>query len=91
MDFNCECNVQYIPYKEIIKQKARDHYHKNKEKMKERNKIKYDSLSPEQKRKRQAYHKEWFNKKTNEKQEELREKARQYHKNSYRNLMVAVK
>ena len=31
-----------------------------------------------------------FKKQPIEKQEELKEKARQYHKNRYRNLMVAV-
>ena len=50
---NNECDVQYIPYKEIAKQKALEYYYKNKEKIKS----KYDSLSPEEKKKRQEYNK----------------------------------
>ena len=91
MSTNNERDVQYIPYKEIVKQKALEYYHKNKERIKERERNKYNSLSPEQKKKRQEYRKEWFNKLPIEKQQELKEKARQYHKNRYQNLMVAVK
>ena len=91
MASNCECNIQYIPYKEIVKQKALEYYHKNKEKIKEREINKYNSLSPEEKKKRQEYRKEWFNKLPIEKQQELKEKAKQYHKNRYHNLMVPLK
>ena len=31
MTANCQCNMQYIPYKERAKQKAREYYNKNKE------------------------------------------------------------
>ena len=88
---NNECDIQYIPYKEIVKQKALEYYHKNKEKIKEREKTQYNSLTPEEKKKRQEYRKEWFNKLPIEKQQELKEKAKQYHKNRYHNLMVALK
>ena len=47
MENNSQCNIQYIPYKKIVKQKALEQYHNNKEKMKEKNKNKYDLLSPE--------------------------------------------
>ena len=50
MTSNCECNIQYIPYKEIVKQKALEYYHKNKEKIKEKNKNKCNSLSLEEKK-----------------------------------------
>ena len=76
MASNCECNIQYIPYKEIVKQKALEYYHKNKEKIKERERNKYNSLSPEEKKKRQEYRKEWFNKLPIEKQQELKERKR---------------
>ena len=36
MTSNYQWNVQYIPCKEIVKQKALEYYHKNKEKLKER-------------------------------------------------------
>ena len=90
MTLNCESNVQYIPYKEIIKQRSAEYYYKNKEIIKERNKNKYDSLTPEEKKRRQEYRKEWLKKLPIEKQQQLKEKARQYHKNRYNNLIVAV-
>ena len=62
MTSNCECNIQYISYKEIVKQKALEYYNKNKESIKERQKNKYNSLSPEEKKKQQEYNKEWFKK-----------------------------
>ena len=52
--------MQYIPYKEIVKQKVRGYYYKNKERIQEQAKNKYKSLSPEEKKKRQEYNKEWF-------------------------------
>ena len=90
MSCNCECGVQYIPYKEIVKQRALEYYYKNKEKIKEKAKIKYDSLTIEQKKKKQEYNKEWFNKLPIERQNELREISRQYRKNRYHNLMIAM-
>ena len=90
MTSNCQCNVQYIPYKEIVKQKALGYYYKNKERINERAKNEYNSLSPEEKKKRQEYNKEWFKKQPIEKQQELKEKAKQYHKNRYHNLMISI-
>ena len=90
MTDNFQCNVQYIPYKAIVKQKAIEYYYKNKERRNEKNKIQYDLLSPEEKKKRQEYNKEWFKKQSIERQQELKEKAKQYHKNRYHNLMIAV-
>ena len=37
-----------MPYKEIVKQKAREYYHKNKERIEEKAKNKYNSLSLEE-------------------------------------------
>ena len=48
---DCQSNMQYIPYKEIVKQKAREYYYKNKERIQEQAKNKYKSLSPEEKKK----------------------------------------
>ena len=90
MTSNSQCNIQYIPYKEIVKQKAKEYYNKNKEKLKEKRKYKYGSLTHDEKKKLQGYHKEWFKKQSIERQEELKQKARQYHKNRYHNLMVHV-
>ena len=88
---NFKNNTQYIPYKEIIKQRSKEYYNKNKEIIKEKNKIKYDSLSPEDKKKRQEYRKEWYNNLPAEKQEQLKIKAREYQRSRYNNVMVSVK
>ena len=90
---NLESDIKYIPYKEIVKKKALDYYYANKQIISEKNKNRYQSLSPEQeqKKKRQENAKQWFNKQSPEKQADLRENARQYHKNRHHNLMVAVK
>ena len=65
MSSNCGDSIQYIPYKEIvkqrsreyynknkeiIKQKAKEYYYENKEKVKGRQKNKYNSLPLEKKR-----------------------------------------
>ena len=40
--------------------------------------------------KKQEYDKEWFNKLPIETENEFRERSRQYHKDSYDNLMIAT-
>ena len=42
--------MQYIPYKELIKQKRLEYYNKNKEEIKQKARDKYNLLSPEEKR-----------------------------------------
>ena len=86
-----ETDVKYVPYKEVVKKRALNYYYANKEIISEKNKNKYKSLSPEQKKKRQENTKRWLNRQSPEKQEELRQRAREYHKNRYHNLMAAVK
>ena len=58
---NFKYNTQYIPYKEILKQRSKEYYNKNKEMIKKKNKIKYDLLTPEDKKKRQDYRKKCYN------------------------------
>ena len=48
-------------------------------------------MSPEQKKKRQESTKRWLYKGSPEKEEELRQKARDYQKNIYQNHIVQVK
>ena len=91
MENNLESDVKYVPYKEIVKKKALDYYYANKKMIREKNKNRYQSLSPEQKKKRQEVSKRWYNNQSPEKKEDLRQKARKYHKNRYHNLMVEVK
>ena len=74
----------------MLKKRALDYYYTKKEIISEKNKNKYKSLSAEQKKKRRENTKQWFNRQSPEKQAELRQKTREYHKNRY-NLMVAVK
>ena len=77
--------------KNLLKKRALDYYYANKEIISEKNKSKYKSLSPEAKKKRQENTKRWLNKQSPEKQGELKQKAREYHKNRYHNHMVVVK
>ena len=42
------------------------------------------------KKKRQEYNNKWFKKQPIEKQQELTEKARQYYRNRYDNLMITL-
>ena len=88
---NFEGDIKYIRYKEFVKKRALDYYYANKEIISQKNKNKYKSLSPEQKKKRRENTKQWFNRQSPEKQAELRQKTREYHKKRYHNLMVAVK
>ena len=90
MTNNFGSDIKYVPYKELVKQRALDYYYANKEIISEKNKTEYKSLSPKQKKKRQENTKRWLSRQSPEKQKELRQKAREYHKNRYHNLMVAV-
>ena len=48
-------------------------------------------MPPEVKRKLVEYSKQWFNRQTLERQRELQEKARKYHKDRYDNMLVRVR
>ena len=68
-----------------------DYYYANKEAISQRRKDRYKQLSPEDKKKLLEYNRQWFNNQSPERQLELRQKARKYHKNRYGNMIVAVK
>ena len=51
---------------------------------------KYKSLSIEEKKNLVSKQKEWFNRQSKDKQDEMRKKARQYLKNRYYNHIVVV-
>ena len=85
---NFESNVKYVAYKEVVKRKALEYYYANKEAISQKTKDKYQQLSPEDKKKLLEYNKQWFNNQSLERQLELRQKARKYHKNRYDNMMV---
>ena len=80
----------YLEYQDIAKQQAKEYYVKNKEKIKEMQREKYESLSIEEKKNLVSKQKEWFNRQTKEKQDEMRRKAREYSKNRYYNHIVVV-
>ena len=80
----------YLEYQDIAKQQAKEYYVKNKEKIKEMQREKYESLSIEEKKNLVSRQKEWFNRQTKEKQDEMRRKAREYSKNRYYNHIVVV-
>ena len=91
MTNNLKSDVKYVPYIEVIKKRALDYYYANKEAISQKRNDKYKQLSPEDKKKKlQEYNKQWFINKSPEGQEEIRIKARKYHKNRYDNLMVRV-
>ena len=81
MSNNFESDIKYVPYKDVVKKRALEYYYANKEVISEKkNKSKYKSLSPGQKKKRQESTKQWLDKQSPEKKEELRQKARDYQK-----------
>ena len=90
MTNNLESDVKYGPYKELLKETALEYYYANKEAISQKRKDKYKQLPTEVKKKLQEYSKQWFNKQTPEKQLELKQKARKYHKNRYDNMMIRV-
>ena len=67
--------------KELL-QKQRDHYENNKELIKQQARIKYLSLSPEEKVKRSKYAKNWYNNLADDKKNIKRE----YGKKRYHNM-----
>ena len=80
----------YMRYRDIEKQRAREYYVKNIEKMQESQREKYKNLSSEEKKNLVLKQKEWFNKQTKEKQDKMRRKAREYSKNRYYYHVVVV-
>ena len=91
MTNNLKSDVEYIPYKEVVKKKALEYYQSNKEAISQKRKDKYKQLPPEDKKKLQENNKQWFNNLSPEKQLEFRIKAQKYHKNRYDNMVVRVK
>ena len=90
MNESTQKSTYYTRYKEIAKQKAREYYAKNKEKIKVSQREKYKSMSTEDKKKLFEKQKEWFNRETEEKQIEMKRKARGYSKNRYHNHIIVV-
>ena len=90
MTNNLESNKKLVPYREVVKKKALEYYYANKEAISQTRKEKYKQLSREEKKKLQEYNRRWFNNQSPERQLELRQKAKKYHKNRYDSMMVRV-
>ena len=88
---NLESDIKYVPYKELGKRRPLDYYYANKEAISLKRKDRYKQLSPKDKKKLLLYDRQWFNNQSPERQLELRQKARKYHKNRYDNMIVAVR
>ena len=88
---NLDSDIKYVPYKELAKKRALDYYYANKEAISLKRKDRYKQLSPKDKKKLLLYNRQWFNNQSPERQLELRQKARKYHKNRYDNMIVAVR
>ena len=76
--------------RDIAKQRAKEYYAKTKEKIKEMQREKYKILSIGENKNLVSKQKEWFNRQTKEKQDDMRRKAREYLKDRYYNHMVVV-
>ena len=87
---NFESDIKYMPYKEFVKKKGIRLCKKRNNKLKEQKWIQIVVTWTKKKRRRENT-KQWFNRQSPEKQAELRQKTREYHKKRYHNLMVAVK
>ena len=76
---NMPTKVFYQVHREGLLQNQRDFYGNNKEMIKEQARIKYHSLSPEEKNKKNEYAKNWYNNLPEDKSNVKRE----YAKNKY--------
>ena len=88
MTNNLKSDVEYIPYKGAVKKRALEYYYANKEAISQKRKDKCKQLPPEGKKKLEENNKKWFNNLSPEKQLELRQKARKYHKDRYDVMMA---
>ena len=67
---------RYVKHKDIILQKAKEYYKKNKEKRKEYARNRYQNMNQEQKNKIVECRREWFNRQSEDKKNEMRKRAK---------------
>ena len=67
-----QSSKQYIRDRDIVLQRAKEYREENKEKIKSNQRIRHKNLSQEEKNKFVEKRKEWFNRQTKEKQEEMK-------------------
>ena len=80
----------YIRYKDIVKERARANYAKNKDKIKEKQREKYKQMSENERKVLVLKQKEWYDRQTDEKKDEMKQKKREYSKNRYYNHIIWV-
>ena len=78
----------YINYRDILLQKAKDYYKKNRGKWKESARNRYQNMTPEQKNKLDEYRREWFNRQSEDKKNEMKERAKENSKNRYHIITI---
>ena len=79
-----QISQHYIRYRDIVLQRGKEYTEK------ENQRNRYKNLSQEEKNKLVEKREQWFNGQTEEKQEEMKRKAREYAKNRYHNHIVVV-
>ena len=67
---NSENDIKLVPDKEVARKKALDYYYSNREVLMEKNRNRYRTLSPEEKRKRYESNRQWYNRQSPEKKKQ---------------------
>ena len=81
----------YIRYKDIVKERSRTYYANNKDKIKEKKREKYKQMNEIERKALILKQKEWYDRQTDEKKDEMKQKKREYSKNRYYNHIIEVK
>ena len=78
----------YIRFKDIVKERGRACYAKIKDKIKEKEREKYKQ---NEKKALVLKQKKWYDRQTNGKKDEMKQKKREYSKNRYYNHIIEIK
>ena len=89
MENNLESDVKYVPYKENAKKRALDYYYANREMIREKKIDNNPCRLNKKRRDKNPLNNGVIIKR--QKKRRFQTKTREYHKNKYHNLMVAVK
>ena len=73
---NSENDIKLVPDKEVARKKALDYYYSNREVLMEKNRNRYRTLSPEEKKKRYESNRQWYNRQSPEKKSRNETKAK---------------
>ena len=81
----------YIRYQDIVKENTKAYYEKNKEKIKEKQREKYKQMTPHEIKNLVLKQKEWYEKLSDEKKDELKQRRKEQAKTRYYNNIIVVK